>query len=114
MSFDNTSPGALADYQASQNFVDNVNIVAVHSRNLQAYKYLQLDITYKGKTGRFVVMDFCSDSDCGGCCSQNAAYKNNGFLADVDSSAARRIWGWQMQRTACSILLLSKQRPPTG
>jgi hypothetical protein len=94
MSFDNTNPGDLAEHHVSQNFVNNVNIVAVHSRNWAAYKYLQIDITYKGKTGRFIVMDYCSDDGCSGCCSHNAAYNSNNFLTDVDASAAQRIWGW--------------------
>jgi hypothetical protein len=93
MSTDNTSPGALAEYQVTQNFVNRVNVVAVHSMHWQQYKYLPLDITYKGATARFIVMDYCSDSDCGGCCTTNMNYNGNGFLADVDSTAALRVWG---------------------
>jgi hypothetical protein len=93
MSSDNTSPGALAEYQVTLNFVNSVNVVAVHSRDWATYKYAQLTITYKGRTGVFIVADYCSDKDCGGCCTANANYKGNGFLTDVDSTAARRVFG---------------------
>lgn len=93
MTSDNTSPGALAEFQVSQNFVNNVNIVAVHSKDWAAYKYSQLDITYNGKTGRFVVMDYCADTDCGGCCTANANAYGYNFLTDIDSSAAQRVFG---------------------
>ena len=97
MSNDNTSPGALVEYQVTQNFVDNVNVVAVHSQHWEQYKYLPLSITYKGVTGRFIVMDYCSDSDCQpddrNCCTNNMNLESNGFLTDVDSTAAKNIWG---------------------
>jgi len=93
MSTDNTAPGELTDGLVSQNFVNNVNIVAVHSIHWEQYKYLPLDITYNGVTGRFIVLDLCSDSDCDGCCTANMNMAGNGFLTDVDSSAARRVWG---------------------
>ena len=93
MSYDNTSPGALAEHSVTQNFVNNVNIVAVHSQDWAKYKYIPVDITYLGKTGRFVVMDYCSDSDCDGCCTKNMNMNNNGFLTDVDSTAALKVWG---------------------
>lgn len=93
MSYDNTSPGALYVGQVSQNFVNNVNIVAVHSKFWSTYGYTQVDITYGGRTGRFVVLDLCADTDCGGCCTANMNYNNNGFLLDIDSAAARRVFG---------------------
>lgn len=54
---------------------------------------MQVDITRGGKTGRFVVLDLCSDSDCDGCCTQNMNSFGAGFLLDVDAAAARRVWG---------------------
>ena len=93
MSDDNTNPGDLYVGRVSQNFVNNVNIVAVHSRYWSAYRNTLVDITYLGKTARFVVLDKCADTDCGGCCTANLNWNSNGFLLDVDSSAARRVWG---------------------
>jgi len=93
MSFDNTYPGDLYVGRVSQKFVNNVNIVAVHSKYWATYGKTQVDITYLGKTARFVVLDLCADTDCGGCCTANLNWNNNGFLLDVDSSAARRVWG---------------------
>jgi hypothetical protein len=93
MSSDNTSPGTLAVGKVSRNFVNNVNIVAVHSQLWSTYGSTQVDITYNGRTGRFVVLDMCADSDCNGCCTANMNWSNNGFLLDVDSSAAQRVWG---------------------
>jgi len=95
MSFDNTNPGDLYVGHVSQTFVNNVNIVAVHSMFWSTYQYTYVDITYKGITGRFAVLDLCSDGDCpdGQCCTVNMNYNNNGFLLDVDSAAALRVWG---------------------
>jgi hypothetical protein len=93
MSFDNTAPGDLYVGRVSQNFVNNVNIVAVHSKFWSTYGYTQVDITFNGKTGRFVVLDLCADTDCGGCCTANMNWNNNGFLLDIDSAAARRVFG---------------------
>ena len=73
--------------------VNNVNIVAVHSKYWSTYGKTQVDITYLRKTARFVVLDLCADTDCDGCCTANLNWNRNGFLLDVDSTAARRVWG---------------------
>eukprot|EP01089_Gocevia_fonbrunei_P012422 TRINITY_DN2941_c0_g1_i1.p1 TRINITY_DN2941_c0_g1~~TRINITY_DN2941_c0_g1_i1.p1 ORF type:complete len:154 (-),score=37.38 TRINITY_DN2941_c0_g1_i1:116-577(-) len=94
MSDDNTSPGAVAGYPdgtLTRKFVDKINIVAVHSDDWAKYQFHTLKITFGGKSGLFQVWDYCADSDCDGCCTINRA--NYGFLLDIDSSAAKRVFG---------------------
>jgi hypothetical protein len=93
MSFDNTNPGDLFVGKVSQNFVNNVNIVAVHERDWAKYGNTAVDITYNGRTARFFVLDLCADKDCSGCCTANANFNGNGFLLDLDQSGARRAFG---------------------
>jgi hypothetical protein len=41
--------------------------------------------------GIFQVWDYCADSDCKGCCTKNQ--QGTGFLLDIDSTAAQRVFG---------------------
>lgn len=50
----------------------------------------QVEISYQGRSGLFQVWDYCADSDCDGCCTQNMQGTN--FLLDIDSSAAKRVF----------------------
>lgn len=95
MTSDNTKAGDLQVGSVSQNFVNNVNIVAVHLNYWNTYGETQVDITYKGKTARFMVLDLCDDKDCADkkCCTANMNWNGNNFLLDVDASAAQRVWG---------------------
>jgi len=53
------------------------------------YKYHNVTVTYNGNKYSFQVWDCCSDSDCNGCCSENAR-KNGGFLLDMSIMALKR------------------------
>lgn len=93
MSSDNTAKGALAEWKVTKAFTDKVNVVAVHQRDWPKMKYHKVRIGMKGKTGDFVVADYCADKDCGGCCTKNAAKFGNKMLLDMDAAAIQRIWG---------------------
>ena len=90
---DNTCAGCLNQWKVPKGFP--VNIVAVHERDWDAYKYKTVNVTYKGKSGQFIVGDYCADKDCDGCCTKNAAKygKPKPFLLDLDSRAVTKIWG---------------------
>ena len=45
------------------------------------------------------VVDTCDDSDCSGCCSQNAN-RNGGFLIDLEYHTAKRFWGGKINGMA--------------
>lgn len=38
------------------------------------------------------ILDTCSDSDCGGCCTRNAR-RAGGVLLDLEYYTAKRFWG---------------------
>jgi len=91
MTDDNTSPGELNEWNVNQRFVDEIKVVAVHEDDWEKYKYAEIDIKHGGVTGTFQVWDYCSDEDQDGSCSKNRG--GNGFLLDVDFSAAKRVFG---------------------
>ncbi len=64
------------------------NIIAIHEKDFDTYKHKTLRLTQGDKTIDAVVYDMCSDSDCNGCCTQNAG--ELGFLIDVESYTAER------------------------
>jgi hypothetical protein len=64
------------------------NIVAVHSKDFAQYKLKTLRLRKDGKQIDVTVYDECADSDCSGCCTQNA--KPSGFLIDVEKYTAQR------------------------
>ena len=53
-----------------------------------AYKQKTLRLRQNGRTIDAVVYDMCSDSDCNGCCTQNAG--DLGFLIDIESYSCKR------------------------
>lgn len=65
------------------------NLVAVHSKDYNAYKLKTLRLKHKDFLIDAQVVDMCSDSDCGGCCTQNAN-TGGGFLIDLEIHGTRR------------------------
>jgi hypothetical protein len=59
--------------------------VAVHENDYNAWscKILKITIPSTNRTMYGHVVDFCSDSDCGGCCSTNRAANGYNFLVDI-------------------------------
>jgi hypothetical protein len=79
---------AALDGKQSLDWVKSHNIAAVHERDFNKYKLKTLRLRKGGKTIDVVVYDECADSDCDGCCTQNA--KSTGFLIDIESFTADR------------------------
>lgn len=83
---------AFLDYQQSQKWVQENNIIAVHSDHgkwlgLEKLR-LRTDSTDESSELVATVYDVCSDTDCGGCCTRNAG--ETGYLIDLEIHTMRR------------------------
>jgi hypothetical protein len=76
------------DDQQSEDWVMSHNIAAVHLRNFDEYELKTLRLRDGQHEIDVVVYDACSDSDCDGCCSENAS--ETGFLIDIEKYTAER------------------------
>ena len=74
--------------QQTEEWVSEHNIIAVHEKDWDTYKLKTFRLRKSGHTIDAVVYDMCSDSDCDGCCTQNAG--KVGFLIDIESYTRKR------------------------
>lgn len=79
---------AALDGKQPESWVRANNIAAVHERDFAKYKLKTLRLTQGSRQIDVKVYDMCSDSDCNGCCTKNAAA--TGFLIDVEKYTAER------------------------
>ena len=79
---------AFVDGKQSEAWVEQHNIAAVHSRDAAAYALKTLRLRQGARQIDVTVYDMCSDSDCDGCCTENAS--ETGFLIDLESYTAQR------------------------
>jgi hypothetical protein len=79
---------AAVDGKQTEAWVMAHNIVAVHSKDFATYKLKTLRLRKDGHEIDVTVYDECADSDCSGCCTENA--KPSGFLIDVEKYTAER------------------------
>lgn len=73
----------------SEDWVAAHNLVAVHSKDYNAYKLKTLRLKNKEFMIDAQVVDMCADSDCSGCCTENAN-TGGGFLIDLESYGVKR------------------------
>jgi hypothetical protein len=66
------------------------NIAAIHSRDFARYKLKTLRLRQNNRTIDVTVYDMCADSDCSGCCTQNAQQNGLDFLIDIESYTMQR------------------------
>lgn len=66
------------------------NIIAIHSKDAKQYKLKTFRLKQGTKQIDAVVYDMCSDSDCNGCCTENANAGGIGFLIDVEKYTMQR------------------------
>lgn len=78
---------ALSGVQ-SEAWVMAHNIVAVHSKEFAKYKLHTVRLRKNGHEIDAVVYDECADSDCSGCCTENAM--PSGHLLDLEKYTAQR------------------------
>ena len=77
--------------QQTEEWVSQHNIIAIHEKDWDTYKLKTFRLRKGGYTIDAVVYDKCSDSDCDGCCTQNAG--KIGFLIDIESYTRERFNG---------------------
>lgn len=76
------------DEQQTEEWVSQHNIIAVHEKDWKTYKLKTFRLKQNGRTIDAVVYDMCSDSDCDGCCTENAGELR--FLIDIESYSCKR------------------------
>ncbi len=81
---------AAIDGVQSESWVMSHNIVAVHSRDLARYRLKTLRLRQGVNSIDVTVYDECADSDCSGCCTQNARQNGLDFLIDIESYTMNR------------------------
>ena len=84
------------DGQQTEQWVSEHNIISIHEKDWDKYKLKTFRLRQNGRTLDAVVYDMCSDSDCEGCCTQNAG--DLGFLIDIESYSCERLSG---KKDAC-------------
>jgi hypothetical protein len=77
------------DEQQTEEWVSEHNIIAVHEKDWETYKLKTFRLKQNGRTIDAVVYDMCSDSDCDGCCTENAGELE--FLIDIESYSCKRL-----------------------
>ncbi len=86
---------AFVDGKEPKSWVKAHNIAAVHSKDANKYKLKTLRLKKNGAQIDVTVYDECADSDCSGCCTQNA--QPSGFLIDLEKYTAQRFGGAEGQ-----------------
>jgi len=77
--------------QQTEQWVSEHNIISIHEKDWDKYNGKTFRLRQNGHTIDAVVYDKCADSDCDGCCTQNAG--NLGFLIDIESYSCERFSG---------------------
>ena len=77
--------------QMTEEWVSQHNIIAVHEKDWNQYKLKTFRLRMNGSTIDAVVYDMCSDSDCDGCCTENAGEIR--FLIDIEKYTRERFDG---------------------
>ncbi|HXU82477.1 MAG TPA: hypothetical protein VN914_13840, partial [Polyangia bacterium] len=81
---------AFVDGTQPKSWVMAHNIAAVHEKDANTYKLKTLRLKQGTHQIDVTVYDECADSDCSGCCTQNATQNGLNFLIDIESFTADR------------------------
>lgn len=75
-------------------YVQNTNIVAFFASNGETYgkKIISVYSPVHDKTVEAIVLDTCGDSDCNGCCTENAN-TGGGYLVDMEEETVLKHFG---------------------
>ena len=79
---------SFLDGQQTEEWVQEHNIIAIHSKDAEQYKLKTLRLRQGDHEIGAVVYDMCSDTDCDGCCTANSA--ETGFLIDIEKYTMAR------------------------
>ena len=77
--------------QQTEEWVSEHNIISIHEKDWGKYKLKTFRLRQNGRTIDAPVYDKCADSDCEGCCTQNAG--ELGFLIAIESYTCERLSG---------------------
>lgn len=77
--------------QQTEEWVSEHNIISIHEKDWGKYKLKTFRLRQNGRAIDATVYDKCADSDCEGCCTQNAG--ELGFLIDIESYTCERLSG---------------------
>ena len=77
--------------QQTEQWVSEHNIISIHEKDWGKYRGKTFRLRQNDNTIDAVVYDKCADSDCDGCCTQNAGDLE--FLIDVESYTCERLTG---------------------
>ncbi len=77
--------------QQTEEWVSEHNIISIHEKDWGKYKLKTFRLRQNGRTIDATVYDKCADSDCEGCCTQNAGELE--FLIDIESYTCERLSG---------------------
>ena len=80
---------ALVNQQTPE-WVQSHNIISVHEKDFETLKLKTIRLRQGGQTIDAVVYDMCADSDCDGCCTQNATANKLNFLIDIETNTMSR------------------------
>ena len=77
--------------QQTEEWVSEHNIISIHEKDWGKYRGKTFRLRQNSNTIDAVVYDMCSDSDCDGCCTENAG--EIGFLIDIEKYTRERFDG---------------------
>jgi hypothetical protein len=72
----------------SESWVQSHNIIAVHEKDWRSLSGKTLQLKQGTKLIKGTVYDYCADSDCSGCCTQNLG--GDGYLIDIEKYTMQR------------------------
>ena len=81
---------AFVSGKQTEQWVRDHNIAAVHEKDANTYKLKTLRVRQGTLQIDAVVYDMCSDSDCSGCCTDNASANGLNFLIDLEKYTMQR------------------------
>jgi hypothetical protein len=81
---------AFVDGTKPKSWVMSHNIAAVHEKDAKTYQLKTLRLKQGSHQIDVVVYDECADSDCSGCCTENAHQNGLNFLIDIESFTMKR------------------------
>jgi hypothetical protein len=81
---------AFVNGTQSKSWVAAHNIAAVHEKDAAKYALKTLRLKQGTHQIDVTVYDECADSDCSGCCTENASQNGYNFLIDIEENTAAR------------------------
>ena len=81
---------AFVSGKQTESWVQAHNIIAIHEKDAATYRLKTFHLRQGTHAIDATVYDMCSDSDCSGCCTQNATRNGLNFLIDIEKYTMQR------------------------